>query len=116
MSDEARADWPGVGASFRTLGKALRERAVDAGGAISASSEQEVGAVDQVSAVFRTAIAKLDETVTDPEVGAATRNATARLLDAIKAELTGEGAIPPAPPDQAGRPDDQGPPAQLGQG
>jgi hypothetical protein len=54
--------------------------------------------VDQVSTAFTTAVAKLDETTTDPEIGRATRAATARLLDAIKAELTGGGTDDPAPP------------------
>jgi hypothetical protein len=101
MSDQvSRADWQGVGASFRTLGRKLKDHAVDAGGAISAANDPAAGTTrDQVTAVFTTAIAKLDETATDPEVGAATRDATARLLDAIKAELTGEGPAgdPPSP-------------------
>ena len=100
MSEQTgRADWQGVGASFRTLGRRLKEHAVDAGDAISAAKDPAAGTTrDQVTAVFTTAIAKLDETATDPEVAAATRDATARLLDAIKAELTGEGAAePPAP-------------------
>jgi hypothetical protein len=85
-----KADWQAVGASFRSLGRQLKDRAVDAGGAISAANEQAAGGVvDQVSAAFTTAIGKLDETTTDPEIGRATREATARLLDAIKAELTG---------------------------
>jgi hypothetical protein len=98
-----KADWQGVGDSFRALGRHLKERAVDAGTAISAANQQAPrGAVDQVSAAFTTAIAKLDETTTDPEIGRATRTATARLLDAIKAELTGGGTDDDAPsPDPA---------------
>lgn len=119
MSEDqaGKADWQGVGASFRSLGSRLKDRAVDAGGAISASNDQaQPGAMDQVTAVFRTAIAKLDETTTDPEIGAATRDATARLLDAIKAELTGPGGPAPDSPapdadPEPPKPVDAGPPA-----
>ena len=77
-------------------------RAVDAGSAISAANDQAAhGVVDQVSTAFTTAIAKLDETTTDPEIGRATRTATARLLDAIKAELTGGGTDDDPPADPA---------------
>ncbi len=80
----------------------MKDRAVDAGTAISAANDQATsGVVEQVSTAFTTAIAKLDETTTDPEIGRATRTATARLLDAIKAELTGgdpEATDPPADP------------------
>jgi hypothetical protein len=98
------ADWQGVGASFRALGRRLKERAVDAGGAVSAATDQASGGVlDQMSAAFTTAVAKLDATTTDPEVGRATREATARLLDAIKVELTGgdprDDDPPPADPE-----------------
>ena len=96
MTESGRADWQGVGESFRHLGRMLTEHARDAGGAISAANADAMGGVaDQVSAAFRTAVERLDETTTDPEVGRAARTATARLLDAIKAELTGEGAMPP---------------------
>ncbi len=94
-----KADWQGVGDSFRTLGRQLKERAVDAGTSISAANEKATnGVMDQVSTAFTTAVAKLDETTTDPEIGRATRTATARLLDAIKAELTGGGPTEPEPP------------------
>ena len=98
-STPEKADWQGVSDSFRSLGRHLKERAVDAGTAISAANDQAArGVVDQVSTAFTTAIAKLDETTTDPELGRATRTATARLLDAIKAELTGGGADDSDPP------------------
>ena len=101
-STPGKADWQGVGDSFRSLGRHLKEHAVDAGTAISAANTQAAsGIADQVSTAFTTAIAKLDETTTDPEIGRATRTATARLLDAIKAELTGgdtDDADPPADP------------------
>ena len=101
-STSDRADWQGVAASFRTLGQQLKVRAVDAGSAISAANDQAArGVVDQVSTAFTTAIAKLDETTTDPEIGRATRTATARLLDAIKAELTGGGTDDDPPADPA---------------
>jgi hypothetical protein len=103
-----KADWQGVGDSFRSLGRHLKERAVDAGTAISAANDQAAhGVVDQVSTAFTTAIAKLDETTTDPEIGRATRTATARLLDAIKAELTGGG------PDDTDPPADPTPPTPI---
>jgi hypothetical protein len=110
MSDQTgKADWQGVGDSFRVLGRRLKDHAVGAGDAISSANDGTSGsALDQVSAVFTAAVAKLDETATDPEVGAATRNATARLLDAIKAELTGETSNPNGP-----APDEPGPPEQV---
>jgi hypothetical protein len=94
------ADWQAVGASFRSLGHQLKDRAVEAGGAISAANQQAAGGVvDQLSAAFTTAIGKLDETTTDPEIGRAAREATARLLDAIKVELTGGDPGYSEPPD-----------------
>lgn len=109
-----KADWQGVGDSFRSLGRQLKDRAVDASTAISTANDQAArGVVDQVSTAFTTAIAKLDETTTDPEIGRATRTATARLLDAIKAELTGgdaDQADPPADPAPP-KPVEPGPPA-----
>jgi hypothetical protein len=99
-NDEGRADWQGVGDAFRTLGQRLKGHAVDAGGKISAANEQADGVADQVTSAVKAAVAKLDETSTDPEVAAATKDATARLLDAIKAELTGGPAAPaPAEPE-----------------
>jgi hypothetical protein len=113
-STPEKADWQGVGESFRSLGRQLKDRAVDAGTAISTANTQATsGIVDQVSTAFTTAIAKLDETTTDPEIGRATRTATARLLDAIKAELTGgvtDDAEPPADPGPA-KPIEPGPTA-----
>lgn len=96
-----KADWQGVGEAFRSLGRRLKDHAVDAGSAVSAANKDAgPGAMDQVNAAFTTAVAKLDETTTDPEIGKATRDATARLLDAIKAELTGgaPGEPEPEPP------------------
>jgi hypothetical protein len=98
-----KADWQGVGESFRTLGRQLKVRAVDAGGAVREANEQAEGTMDKVTAAFKTAIDKLDETTTDPQVTQSTRDATARLLDAIKAELTGEG--PEQRPEADKRPD-----------
>ncbi len=109
-SQPERADWQGVGASFRTLGRRLKGHATEAGGAISAAGREQAGAVDQISAAFTTAVAKLDETTTDPEVANATREATARLLDAIKQELTGIGPDSGSP---AEAPDDPEPPSSL---
>lgn len=97
--ERAKADWAGVGESFRTLGRHLSGHAKSAGGAISTATDEAEGAVDQIGAAVRTAVDKLDETTTDPQVKEATRTATAKLLDAIKAELTGEPrtATPPQP-------------------
>jgi hypothetical protein len=106
MSDDsttpAKADWAGVGDSFRTLGRHLSGKAKSAGGAISSATSEAEGAADQVGAAFKSAVDSLDATTTDPEVKAATRTATAKLLDAIKAELTGEprSPKPPEPPKQ----------------
>ena len=95
-----RADWQGVGTSFRDLGRRLGERASAAGGAISAANGESIGGpIDRISAAFSAAVEQLDATTTDPEIGAATRTATARLLDAIKVELTGSTATPGGPPD-----------------
>lgn len=94
-----RADWQGVGTSFRDLGRRLGERASAAGGAISAANGASPGGpMDRINAAFSAAVAQLDATTTDPEIGAATRTATARLLDAIKVELTGSTTMPDDPP------------------
>jgi hypothetical protein len=121
MAEIERADWQAVGASFRTLGKRLKEHAVDAGGAMrTARTETEGNAVDEVTAALKAAMTKLDATTTDPEVAAATRDATAKFLDAVKAELTGGGRsgteeAPPAggePGGDAG-PGADGPPKPI---
>jgi hypothetical protein len=98
-NETGHADWQGVGESFRSLGRRLKEHAVEAGDAISTANAQAAdGVVDQVGAAFTTAVSRLDAATTDPEVGAATREATARLLDAIKFELTGIGPEGPRSP------------------
>ena len=103
-NEPAKADWAGVGDSFRTLGRQLSGRAKSAGDAISSATSEAEGAADQVGAAFKSAVDSLDATTTDPDVRAATRTATAKLLDAIKAELTGEprSSTPatPQPPKQ----------------
>lgn len=100
--DPATADWTGVGTAFRTLGRALSGHAKQAGGAVSAARQDADNAADQVSSAFKAAVDHLDAATTDPAVSQATRTATARLLDAIKAELTGEPrtakASEPEPP------------------
>ena len=94
MSEKSsQADWQGVGDSIKDLGKKLKEHADDASDAIKSSSAPLSGVAEQVGAVFKTGIAKLDETVTDPAVGAAARGATGKFLDALKAQL---GADQPA--------------------
>ncbi|MBK9739918.1 MAG: hypothetical protein IPO93_10465 [Actinobacteria bacterium] len=99
MADSERADWQGVGASFRTLGNLLKQHAVETGEAVRASGGQaEKNVVDDVTAGFKTVLAKFDEATTDPETSAAAKDATAKFLDAIKAELTGGGTTPEAPP------------------
>ncbi len=82
-----QADWRGVGDSIKDLGKKLKEHADDAQDAIKSSSAPLTGVAEQVSAVFKTGIAKLDEAATDPAVGAAARGATGKFLDALKAQL-----------------------------
>lgn len=100
--NRASADWAGVGESFRNLGRHLSGKARSAGDAISSATGEAEGAADQVGAAFKSAVDSLDETTSDPEVKEATRTATAKLLDAIKAELTGEprSPKPPEPPQQ----------------
>jgi hypothetical protein len=96
MSEKSsQADWQGVGDSIKDLGKKLKEHADDASDAIKSSSAPLSGVAEQVGAVFKTGIAKLDETVTDPAVGAAARGATGKFLDALKAQLGADQ------PDQA---------------
>ena len=93
MADSERADWQGVGASFRTLGNLLKQHAVETGEAVRASGGQaEKNVVDDVTAGFKTVLAKFDEATTDPETSAAAKDATAKFLDAIKVELTGGAA------------------------
>ncbi len=94
-TEPAKADWAGVGESFRTLGRQLSGRAKSAKDDITSATGEAEGAADQVGAAFKTAVDNLDATTTDPEVRAATRTATAKLLDAIKAELTGEPRTTP---------------------
>lgn len=91
---DSQADWRGVGDSIKDLGKKLKEHADDAQNAIKSSSAPLTGVAEQVGAVFKTGIAKLDEAATDPAVGAAARGATGKFLDALKAQL---GADKPAP-------------------
>ena len=117
MADNDRADWQGVGASFRTLGMRLKEHAVDAGDAMrSARTQTAGGPVDEVTNALKAAMAKIDETSTDPDVAAAAKDATARLLDAVKAELTGEGRTEPAPGPTADAPPDEAPPKPVESG
>jgi hypothetical protein len=98
MSD--RADWQEVGVAFRDLGRQLKGKAVEGGQAVREANAEAGGPItDKVSAVFTTALEQFDQTSADPEVTRAARTATARLLDAIKAELTGEGADEPRDPE-----------------
>ncbi len=114
MADSDHADWQGVGASFRTLGKRLKEHALDAGDAMrSARTEADGGPVEEVTSALKAAMAKLDETTTDPDVAAATKDATARLLDAVKAELTGEGRADPGEEPTADAPPEGEPPKSV---
>jgi hypothetical protein len=102
MADSDRADWQGVGASFRTLGNRLKQHAVETGEAVKAAGGQaESTIVDDVTSGFKAVMTKLEETTTDPETTAAAKDATAKFLDAIKAELTGGGAAEPPKPDDA---------------
>lgn len=98
MSD--RANWQQVGESFRDLGRQLKEKAVEGGQAVREANAEAAGTTtDKISAVLTTALEQFDQTSADPEVTRAAKLATGRLLDAIKAELTGEpGTLPPSPP------------------
>lgn len=98
MSD--RANWQQVGESFRDLGRQLKEKAVEGGQAVREANAEAAGkTTDKISAVLTTALEQFDQTNADPQVTRAAKLATARLLDAIKAELTGEtGTLPPSPP------------------
>jgi len=94
-----RTDWQQVGDAFRDLGKQLKGKAVEGGEAVrQASTEAADGVADKVSTALTTALAQFDQASTDPEVARATKLATVRLLDAIKAELTGEAPPPSNPP------------------
>ena len=94
MSEKTtQADWQGVGESVKDLGRKLKEHASEAQDAIKATSAPLSGVASQLGAVFKTGMAKLDETVTDPAVGAAARGAVGAFLDALKAQL---GADQPA--------------------
>ena len=95
---DSQADWLGVGESIKDLGKKLKAHADDAQDAIKSSSAPLTGVAEQISAVFKIGIAKLDEAATDPAVGAAARGATGKFLDALKAQLgTDTQPAPKAP-------------------
>jgi hypothetical protein len=96
-----KADWKGVGDSLKVLGDRLSSHATEGGAQVkAASSEAGPGAVDQVKAGGKAAVDKLDETTKDPEVGAALKDATNKLLDAVKISLTGGDAQVPEPPSE----------------
>ena len=83
----SQPDWRGVGESAKDLGRMLKEHADEAQDAINTTSAPLSGVTAQISAVFKTGMAKLDETVTDPAVGAAARGVAGKFLDALKAQL-----------------------------
>ena len=88
MSEKiSNADWQGVGESVKDLGRKLKEHADEAQDAIKTTSAPLSGVAAQLGAVFKTGMAKLDETVTDPAVGAAARGVAGKFLDALKAQL-----------------------------
>jgi len=94
MSEKSsQADWQGVGDSVKELGRKLKEHASDAQDTIKTTSAPLSGVAAQVGVVFKTGLAKLDETVSDPAIGAAARGATGKFLDALKVQL---GAAQPA--------------------
>lgn len=109
MSD--KADWAGVGDAFKTLGRQLKDRTIEGADAVQTSTREVEGAAEQLTTAFKTAFAKLDETTTDPEIKQATKTATARFLDALKAELTGEddGPADGDPPAEPPKPIAPGP-------
>jgi hypothetical protein len=88
------ADWQGVGDSLKDLGRTLKVHADSAQETLKSSTKGTSGIVNQVGTVFKVGLASFDQTVTDPEVGAAAKGATGRFLDALKAQL---GAAEPAP-------------------
>ena len=99
MSEKSsQADWQGVGDSVKELGRKLKEHASDAQDAIKSTSAPLSGVAAQVGVVFKTGLAKLDETVSDPAIGTAARGATGKFLDALKVQL---GAAQPAEPSAA---------------
>lgn len=107
MSEKiSQADWQGVGESVKDLGRKLKEHANEAQDAIKTTSAPLSGVAAQVGAVFKTGMAKLDETVSDPAVGAAARGAAGKFLDALKAQLgTDQPAEPSATkPEPSGEP------------
>ena len=109
MSEKSsQADWQGVGDSVKELGRKLKEHASDAQDAIKSTSAPLSGVAAQVGVVFKTGLAKLDETVSDPAIGTAARGATGKFLDALKVQL---GAAQPAEPS-AGKPGDENPEGQ----
>ena len=105
MGDNERADWQGVGESFRTLGKLLKTHALEAGDAVRTVGAEADGVVAGVTATLKGALAEFDDTTTDPEVRAATKAATARFLDALKVELTGGTETPEGSADSTTAPD-----------
>ncbi|CAB4741295.1 unannotated protein [freshwater metagenome] len=116
MSEKSsQADWQGVGDSVKELGRKLKEHASDAQDAIKSTSAPLSGVAAQVGVVFKTGLAKLDETVSDPAIGAAARGATGKFLDALKVQL---GATQPAessaekPEPAAEKPGDENPEGQ----
>ena len=89
----SQADWQGVGESVKDLGRKLKEHANEAQDAIKTTSAPLSGVAAQVGAVFKTGMAKLDETVTDPAVGAAARGVAGKFLDALKAQIGAEQPV-----------------------
>ena len=92
---DAHGDWRAVGEAFRDLGLQLRDHAVEAGGAMKDAGGASGKVLDELGEALKAALGKFDETVTDPAVGTAARNAANTLLDAIKDEIN----RPKAPPD-----------------
>jgi hypothetical protein len=89
----SQADWQGVGESVKDLGRKLKEHANEAQDAIKTTSAPLSGVAAQVGAVFKTGMAKLDETVTDPAVGAAARGVAGKIQDSLKAQIGAEQPV-----------------------
>jgi hypothetical protein len=93
-----KADWKSVGASLKTLGDKLSAHANEGSEQVKAAASEATTTTDKATAGAKAAVAKLDATTTDPEVGAAVKDTTNKFLDALKVTLTGGDAPAPEPP------------------
>jgi hypothetical protein len=92
-----KADWKSVGDSLKSLGDKLSAHVTEGGAQVKAAAEGASTTTDKAAAGAKAAVAKLDATTTDPEVGAAVKDTTNKFLDALKVTLTG-GDLPAEEP------------------